>query len=388
MPCAGFYGMQETRPAGFNWSPDAGWSEESGESDDGYMKKRGIGVACTFLGTNYHFGAHDESAVRAEITPDGKCELFLSMADVGQGADTTMCIIASRELGLPVSEIRVARPDTAVTPDAGASGASRHTMVTGNAVLLVARALKKKILEAASELMDVPMHELRLENGLVIADTTPAGAVGRLKPPCSLRVLADECVRSGTKLQAEATFVAPATTELGEAGQGSPINSFSYCTQIAQVEVDTTTGQVRVLRLVSVNDSGRIVNLLGAEGQVEGACVMSLGRALFEEYRIDEGCPSTRTFSEYLIPTAMDVPDVEARFVEEQGLEGFGPGGAKGLGEVSNLGTAPAIANAIYDAVGVRVRDLPITPEKILLALRAKHRGGTNSGREGTNCAS
>jgi putative selenate reductase molybdopterin-binding subunit len=172
----------------------------------------------------------------------------------------------------------------------------------------------------------------------------------------------------GIELSASGKFTAPPTTPVDDRGQGQPVNQYSYATHVAAVQVDTNTGEVEVLWVKTFNDAGRIINPIGAEGQVEGGVVMGLGYALTEAFLMEDGHMLNRGFTNYLIPTIMDTPtSIESRFVDQP--VPFGELGTKGLAEISAVPIAAAIMNAIYDATGVRIRQLPATPDRVLNGL-------------------
>jgi CO/xanthine dehydrogenase Mo-binding subunit len=207
--------------------------------------------------------------------------------------------------------------------------------------------------------MGVPLESITLEGSTFRG--AGGGAVSWTDLVANARTL-------GISLKASGKFTAPPTTVLDERGQGQPVNQYSYATHIATVQVDTITGEVGVLAVKTFTDAGRIINPVGAEGQVEGGVVMGLGYALTEAFLMEDGHLLNRGFTNYLIPTIMDVPtSIESYFVDKP--VPFGELGTKGLAEVSAAPITAAIINAIYDAIGVRIRQLPATPERILEAL-------------------
>lgn len=316
------------------------------------------------MGAMYRFGLPDRSTTRLSVQPEGKLLLTSASSTLGQGFNMTMAMIVSEEFGgLPLEYIDVILTDTALGPDGGITAASRQTTMTGHATLLTAQTLAHKLKLVASELLDVPPRRLEWRAGALIDRDSPEHAV-------QLADLAEEADRIGIELSSEESFVAPETTPLDEeTGRSArPISSISYVTTIAEVEVDTDTGEVDVLKLTSVHDSGTIINREGAEAQVEGGLVMGLGMALTEDFKQEEGHPTVRGFTDYIIPTTLDYPEIEVHFVQD--AKGFGPYGAKGLAEAPTVSAAPAILNAIYDAIGVRIHELPATPERIVRALR------------------
>lgn len=328
------------------------------------MKKRGTGFACVYMGAMYRFGLFDQASAQITVTKNGRLLLTSASAALGQGFHMTMAMLVSEEFGgLALDQIDVILTDTALGPDGGITAASRQTTMTGRATQNAASSLAAKLKLQASEMLDVPPEQLVWNDGLLIDSQNPETSI-------SLAELALEADRIGVSPTMQGSFTAPSTTPLDpETGQGgTPINSFSYVTTVADVEVDCETGQVQVLNLTSVHDSGTIINLEGAEAQVEGGLVMGLGMALTEDFKHQEAVPLVKGFTDYAIPTIHDCPEIDVYFVET--APGFGPHGAKGLAEAPTVAAAPAILNAIYDAIGVRICDLPATPERIIRAMR------------------
>jgi CO/xanthine dehydrogenase Mo-binding subunit len=326
------------------------------------MKLRGTGFACVHLGTNYHFGMHDEAIVNLSVDRNGDLNIKTTAQELGQGVGTTLAMIVSEVFGgLHINRIHYHDANTDL-PNSGYAAASRLTTIAGMAVLRAAEVLEPQLISLGSELLDSdPDHLLWREGKLIDLED--------LEHSVTLGEIADEAERTGINLSAFGQFVAPETLPLNETtGQGYPINSISYATAVAEVEVDTETGMVRVLRLTSIHDSGKIINPEGAEAQVEGGLMMGLGFALKEEYVSEAGIPVTKGLVHYSIPSTLDLPELEVIFVEDS--KGFGPFGAKGLGEVPMVVAAPAIINGIFDATKVRITDLPAKPERVLFALR------------------
>ena len=334
------------------------------------MKKRGIGFASVFQGATYHFGHRDEARIRVEVTENNHFQIYAAISDIGQGLEAALRILLAEALGgIPPRFVEWAEPSTATSPNAGATGASRVTTVVGNAVWLAGQELKTRLIAVAAGLMGAPIGETRMEGERFCSPNAQIG----------LQEVLAEARRQGVNLRVEATFAAADTTPLDENGQGEmPVNQFGYATHIAEVEVDTETGEVQVLRVVAIHDSGKIINPIDAEGQVEGGVVMGLGQALTEHLIIKDGVPLTESFSTYLIPTTLDAPlSIESEFVD--GGAPFGEIGVKGLAEIPCVAILPAIINAIYNATGARIRTLPATPEQVWRAIR-----GVTGTREAT----
>ena len=326
------------------------------------MKKHGVGFASAWQGLNFHFGHPDISTVRLELTDQLRYRVGVAAADLGEGIPETLAVILSQELGgVPANQIEFIDPDTGVTPDGGATGASRQTALTGNATLRAGKQLALVLKKAASEILDSPPDEVTIREGIFY---------GREGVTASLAEVEKECRRIGLSLSMLGTFQAPLTEPLDDKGQGFGVNQFSYATYIAEVDVDTDTGEVNVLRISAFVDAGKIVRRIGAEMQVEGGIAMGLGHTLTEEFKQRQGWPETDGFTTYLIPTIQDVPlEITSDFVDEWAP--MGELGAKGLAELVLVPVAPAITNAIYDAVGVRITELPATPERVLMAFKS-----------------
>lgn len=340
------------------------------------MKKRGIGFASGWQGAGYHFGHPDTSTVDLELTIDLRLRVGVAAADLGQGIPETMRIIVSKAFGgFPAERIDFIDADTAVTPDGGATGASRQTFMTGNAVLLASRKLVYLLKSAAAEMLDVSPDDVTIHGDMLSA---PSGV------SASLAEVADECRKTGLSLAVTATHRGGPTEELDERGQGIAVSQFSYATYVAEVEVDTDTGEVQVMRVDTFFDAGSIVNKMGAEMQIEGGVVMGLGHTLMEEFKQKQGVPETDGLSTYLIPTISDTPlEITSSFVDKP--IPTSELGAKGMSELTLPPIAPAITNAIFNAVGVRVTQLPATPERVLMGieqLRMEQSNGNSSGQQ------
>lgn len=328
------------------------------------MKRRGIGIGCTFYGTGYGNGFPDISTAIVEIHDDGSVLVSIGAVDCGQGSTTVLAQIAAEELGIPVSMITITCADTGCTPDSGTTAATRQTYTSGNAIRLACQKAKRILLEwAAKELGTNTIEGLVIEDGKIMVKRHTQKSIS-FKEACGKARFA------GNRLIGEASFTTHATQVSMENGQGAPYWPYAFGTQIAEVEVDTETGKVGVLRVIAAQDVGKAINPKSVEGQIEGGIGQGLGWSTLEEVKLDKGKITNPAFSSYLIPTVLDMPEIEAHIVEAQ--EPTGPFGAKGVGEPAMLSTAPAVLNAIYDAIGVRINDLPATPEKILAALQEK----------------
>jgi CO/xanthine dehydrogenase Mo-binding subunit len=321
----------------------AGWREENGRwfkpnlgRPSASHRRRGIGVACAYKNVGYSFGFDDKTTARVELTLEQSgatagVRVQVGASDVGEGVHTALAQIAAEALGVPLDKVEIAALDTAEVPDAGSSSASRHVYISGNAVMRACREAETKRQAA-----------LRAETG-------------------------ETCIR------AEYTFRGRSARSTSpydpKTGQCEPHISYGYATQVALLDVDMQTGEVDVLKLWAAHDVGRAINPDMIVGQIGGGVHMGLGYALMEEFMQREGLVRTRNFAEYPIPTALDMPlEIVPIIVEVP--DPTGPYGAKGLGEMTTLPTAPAIISAIHDATGVWLERLPATAERILMAVK------------------
>lgn len=325
------------------------------------MKKKGKGIACMIYPIGFTSYPNPSTAF-VKVNQDGTAVVFTGATDVGQGSTTALAQIAAEELGIAYDAVTMVTSDTERTPYDLGSVASRVTYIGGNAVKQAAGEARRVLLEVASEALEVGIEDLEVGNGeiyvrgfaersITVAEAARIATTVKGRPPQG----------AGT-YNPETTFLDP------ETGQGKPYEEYVYATQIAEVEVDTETGEVEVLRIAAAHDCGKAVNPMLLEGQIEGGVAMGIGYGLFEEMVLENGEVLNPQFTDYVLPTALDVPEIMVALIEKPAPKG--PFGAKGIAEASLLPTAPAIINAIYDAVGVRIRELPATPEKIVAALR------------------
>ena len=332
------------------------------------MKKRGWGIASIYFGMG-NTAKPNPSSAYVELLEDGSCAVRCGAADLGQGSDTVLSQIAAEALGLSPERVSIKSADTLVTPDAGVSSASRQTYVSGNAVRLAAEQVREILLEEAAREMEARREDLTIRNNLIFVEGSPERNL-------KMEDLCRKLRAQGTLLSGFGTFNPPTPEKLDpETGAGIPYGAYSYATQAVQVEVDAETGEFDVLRAIAAHDVGRAINPMGIEAQIEGGFTMGLGYAAMEELVWDEsGNLLTTNFGTYLLPTAMDTPPVTSIIVEEP--EPSGPFGAKGTGEPPACLAAAALVNAVYDAVGVHITSLPVTSEKIYLALKEKKAKG------------
>ncbi len=319
----------------------------------------GVGVACGVKNIGFGHGAEESAGVRLVLSSDGYLSIFASQHEYGQGARAGLAAFASRSLGIDPSMMEISPVDTAETPPTGPTTASRQTFLTGNALLLAAESLKKKIFARAGEVLGIPGGTFRIEADEIV-DTAGGQRVA----------LAD----LGESFEAEERYTAPQSFALLEKGKASDFGSgefksrpthwcYTYGTHVAVVEVHEETGRVRVLKVIAAHDVGTILNRGALIGQTEGGVMMGVGYALYENLRVEKGINLTDTLGKVGLPYADAAPVVETILLEIPHPEG--PLGLKGFAEGPSIPTAPAILNAVYNATGCRIRKLPLDPEEL-----------------------
>jgi putative selenate reductase molybdopterin-binding subunit len=332
-----------------------GWKEKrkiptptpSQEGNKQSSVKRGVGMACSMQGSG--IPGVDWGAATVKMNDDGTFRLFVGATDIGTGSDTILAQIAAETLGVRLEDIQILSSDTDLTPfDVGAY-ASSTTYISGGAVRKAAESAKKQILQVAAKMMGENPENLSCRDRNVLARSGKKAS------------LEDVAMYAMYKEKKQITV-----TESHLSDDSPP----PFTAQFAEVEVDAETGEIKLVNYVAAVDCGVAINPDLAEGQVEGAVAQGIGYALLEEMKFQEGKLLNPNFDEYKIPTAADMPKLQTILVETH--EPTGPYGAKSVAEVPINGPAPAIANAIADAIGVRITDLPITPEKVLAAIEAK----------------
>jgi 4-hydroxybenzoyl-CoA reductase subunit alpha len=346
----------------------SGWKEKHGKLPYG----KGIGIA----GSHYVSGAANpiirskmpHTTINLSIDRAGTATIFTGAAEIGQGSDTVQAQIVAAELGVPLERVKVVAADTALTPVDLGSYSSRVTFMAGNAALEAAREAKRPILAAAAQKLATTPDNLVMEEGKVFCRDDRRLALSFEEAVC----LAIDAIHGSETLSAVGTYTTPEDSQGGNykgAGVG-PSPAYSYSAQVAEVTVDAETGQVTVDRIIAAHDCGKAINPLAVEGQVEGSVWMGLGQAVQEEMVWENGRLMNPGLLEYRSASTLESPPIEPILVESNDPEG--PFGAKEAGEGSLAATIPAVAHAVYDAVGVWINTLPITPEKILKALEEK----------------
>ena len=301
------------------------------------------------------------------IERDGTAIVISSGVELGQGSQTTLALITSEVLGIPLSRIRVSLPDSDFTPYDESTSSSKFTFHGGNAVLRAAMDARNQILEIARKTFKVKStKELGLADGLVFAKEDPENkkSIASLLTSGHYGRLAN-VVGKGAFFS---DYVKPLHPKTGQSSRATAF--WIYAAQGVEVEVDEETGEVKILKFVAAHDLGRVINRMGCEQQIEGGVLMGAGQTLSEEMVFDKGRVLNNSFKDYKIPTSLDMVEIVPRIIEEKHWKG--PFGAKGLGEPALAPTPAAIANAVSDAIGVRIYELPLTPEKVLRAIKAK----------------
>jgi len=318
------------------------WARKRAEAAPGTGPNswRGIGLAACYYGVGLGaMGKHlNPAGASVVVAADGSVTVAVGTTEIGQGMITVLSQIAAEALGCPVEAVRVVEPDTSRVPDSGPTVASRTTVMSGNAIR-----------DAAAKIR-AAMEPVIADSGLSWRDAVAL------------------CVQKQVGLAAHGWAVPPATTFDLETGQGEAYMCYSFSANVVEVEVDTETGETRVLAVHSAHDAGKVINPTTGEGQIEGGVVQGLGYALVEEHALKDGRILNDQFSTYIIPTPLDVPDIHAILVERPWA--WGPYGAKGLGETPIIAVAPAVTAAICHAVGVRLDEIPATPERVWAALQ------------------
>jgi 4-hydroxybenzoyl-CoA reductase subunit alpha len=342
----------------------------------GYREKRGkmkanhgIGLGCTgyVSGARIYFD-HDSAGAFVKLTEDGTVSLMVGNAEIGQGSDTVTSQIVAEELGIGVEDIIFRPGDTETTPlDLGAY-ASRETLIAGNAVRKAAQDAKRQLLDIIADKFECNPQDLEMKNKKIYVKGSPH------VPHLSMSFSDAVAYAQFNKAQAilgRGHYDTPTAMPDMYTATGNIASAYSFGAAVAEVQVDPETGKVKVLKMTQAQDVGYPINPLHCEGQIEGSVLGAMGQILYEDYRYNkDGLMVNPSLLEYRIPTAKETPEIDPILVITNDPEG--PFGAKGMSESPEIPVIGAIANAIYDAVGVRMRSMPITPDKILEAVKGK----------------
>jgi xanthine dehydrogenase molybdenum-binding subunit len=321
-------------------------------------KRRAWGFAVAFKNTGLGEGAPDKAVAEVELLSTGKAEVRISSAEIGQGLVTVLQMITAEELGMDLDQVQVLLSDTDLTPDGGPTTGSRQTYISGNAARFAAVGLKDAMRSTLAEKYDTPPDKIIFEGGKVQLNGKTL----------SFQEISEEMRAEGREPKVLYEYWAPETTPLGEPGDKH--FAYSFAAQAVEVEVDLSTGEVKVIRAVAATDVGTAINPLGLLGQVEGGMIMGIGHAITEEFILNDGQVVTDYLARYRMPSVKHVPeDLEVIIVEDPTTDG--PYGAKGVGEISTMPVPPAIVNAVYNATGVRFNRVPIDQDWLLRQLQA-----------------
>jgi 4-hydroxybenzoyl-CoA reductase subunit alpha len=339
-----------------------GWAEKRGKLPFG----RGVGLAGASFPSGVANMAHLASGAVVQLSREGRVNVLSGAADIGQGAETVICQIVAERLGVSMEDVRITAADTGTCPlDAGTFG-SGVTVRAGNAALLAANDVRQQLFPFVAERLGANVEDLVAADRRIWVEGSPERGMS-----LSDALQAYQYADNPLPIVGRGAWIPPTeqpTSLLTKNGNFSP--SYSFMTQAAEVEVDIETGKVKVLKMATAHDCGQPINPMLVEGQLEGSIVGGMGQALYEDSTCIDGQQYNPSFLDYGFPTVMEMPAIEAVHIETD--DPLGPFGAKEAGEGTQLAPAPAIVNAIADAIGVEFHRLPVTPDMILEGLRKK----------------
>ncbi len=369
----------------------SGWQDKKGKMTEG----KGIGMACGFFVSGAGFPIYRSDTYHCTATvklseDGGTAHLYTASAEIGQGSDMTFAMITAETLGISLSSVKVSSGDTDFGIDLGAYS-SRQTLMTGHAVRNAAEDAKRKVLAVLSEELKIAIEDMDIKNGEIIfkQGETNFSTIRRryLQEHRGWENMpGDEPLTFAEAARLAFLVKGPIYGEgkykprwLGGTYKGAAVGTspaYGCSAQVVELSVDMGTGQITLEKMTDAHDCGFAINRTSVEGQIQGSLMMGIGEAMFEEIKYDNrGKILNPNFGEYKIPTALDMPDITPIIVESN--EPYGPFGAKEVGEGAIMPTIPAILNALYDATGIRFTELPITPEKVYMALK---KAGRNKG--------
>src|ERR1044071_1880701 len=305
------------------------------------------------------------SGARVEFNQDGSAQVLVGASELGQGMCVVLSQIAAEELGIPIESVGITCADTGTTPYDRGTFSSRVTFYTGMAVKKAAEDAKKQMLETASRMAEIPAEDLTIENGCVVSPKHP-------KVSLTLRQILEQAHNREKPILGRGWYGGKGDyPSLPHKAQGKEyVPGWKYAAQAVETEIDEETGIVKIRKIASAHDVGTTLNPISVRGQITGGVVMGIGYALHERLQFEDGRVINPSFMDYKLPSSQEVPEIVAIPVEVPLPEG--PFGAKGIGELAVVGIAPAVGNAIYDAVKVRIKDLPLFPERVLDAIEAE----------------
>jgi len=329
------------------------------------MKKRGTGIAAALYPTGASKGG-DVSEAIARVNSDGSAEVFFGTTDLGQGIQTIAAQVTAEELGIPYNQVRVCNRDTDVAPFSTGAVASRAAYSDSIAISAAAREARDILFSAASSKFEVNKEDIDCKEGVIYCKKEPGKHL-------TIGEVANYAIHTlGIMVVGHGSFIGELSSPDPETGACNPFRTLAWCAMIAEVEVDTDTGEIKVLKLVSAYDVGKILHKGMVKGQIVGGAIMGIGAALMEHLypyypKLDWG---TRSLSEYVLPTAVDIPAIDVEILECPSVDNVY--GVKGVGEMTANVPSPAIVNAIHDAIGVWFNEIPVTAECVLRALEIK----------------
>jgi CO/xanthine dehydrogenase Mo-binding subunit len=338
----------------------SGWKKKRGKQRH---LKRGIGMACTIHEVDdRHSDGFAGSTAHVEILEDGQVVIYSGEGEYGQGRDTTFCQMAAEVLDVPMESVRILLPDTDITPYSLGPWGSRVTYSGGIAVVRAAEDARRQLLQEASSMLEAAISDMLVRQGEIFVK-------GVAKPLATVADVAHFALfrKNGGRIRGTGVDE-PDTTKMEPTRQSSPCSTYSFATQVVEIEVNESTGEIRILKVWTGNDGGYIINPVGAEGQIEGQVLQGIGFAKTEEMVYRDGQVLHPDFMGSGTPSPFEAPPLDIYFTRT--YDPTGPFGAKGVAEVAAPPTAAALANALYDAVGVRIKTLPLSPENVLAAIK------------------
>jgi CO/xanthine dehydrogenase Mo-binding subunit len=345
-----------------------GWKDKlKRDKNAGGARRRGIGVGTAIhVSGNRSMGDWDGATIVLKMNSDGRVTILTGEADMGQGTNTMLAQICAEVLSIPLSHVTVIPPDTDASPFALGSIASRATITAGNAALRAAQQARATLLTLAAEKLDVGEQDLEIASGEIYVKSIGPNRKITFGELARMHIFR----KDGEGIQIKATYDSPTVLADHHTMYGNVAPAYTFAAQTVEVEVDTETGQIEILDTYLADDCGRALNPLAVHGQSTGAAVQAIGWTLYENLLFENGQLMNGNFADYTMPTADSVRSVRSGIVETN--DPNGPFGAKGASETAIVPGSGAIANAVYDAVGVRINSLPLTPEKVLAALDEK----------------
>lgn len=343
---------------------EIGWADRArrraaADAESSGRLRRGFGIACSIKGT----GTPSVSNAVVRLDHDGSATLLTSTVEIGQGAETALVQIAAEALGLPLDRVRAVQPDTAVTPYDRSTSSSRSVFMMGNAILAAAAEIKEQVFAVAADALEVAPADLELADGRVFVKGSPNRGLDLSE------VFQRRFGSGGGSFVGRGAYHADGGLD-PETGQGRATAFWQSSAAACEVEVDVETGQVRVVRYVNAANAGRVINPAACEGQIEGAVLAGIGQTLYEQTLFENGQPVNPNLLDYGLPSICETPP-QLQSVLAEHPHPHGPFGAVGVGESALPAVSACIANAVFDAVGVAVHELPLTPERVLAGMRA-----------------